>query len=299
MKQLPFLGEDSVLPFQLEASLFRGRLVHLGPTLDMILHQHAYPMAVGCLLGEAMVLAAALSNALKFEGVFTFQVKSDGPVTLLLADVTSDGGIRAYAQHRPLDNVHPYEKLLGAGYLAFTIDQNQKQDRYQGIVALEGENIAESVQHYFRQSEQIPTGLIAHVNQDEHGRWHGGCLMLQKMPREGGLPHETESSAADDWHRAMMLMGTCEKNELIGTSVSPEELLFRLFHEDGVRVFEPHGLRHQCRCSQERVSMMLLSLPEVEVEDLAVNDVVSVTCEFCNTLYSYDGEQRKKLYQTR
>ncbi len=330
---------DLVQPFQLETGSFRGRLVRLGPALDLILHQHAYPDAVGGLLGEAMVMAAALGTALKYEGVFTLQVKGDGPVKMLVADVTHDGGIRAYAQYGADDVkaqtakanlrvVTPEgtlkaspgfndSKLLGKGYLAFTCmlaGGKSGEDRYQGIVELEGGSLAEAVQHYFRQSEQLPTGIVAAARRDEHGRWQGGCLMLQQMPRTGG--HSTRSVFAhddddgeggdlalndtaigDSWHRAMLLMGTCTHEELTDPNLPPLDLLYRLFHEEGVRVFEPHSFRHQCRCSESRVAAMLGSLPRHEVEDLAIDGVVDVTCEFCNKNYKFDATQRAALFQ--
>jgi molecular chaperone Hsp33 len=299
MEENPAILDDLVQPFQLESGPLRGRLVRLGPALDLILYQHAYPPAVGALLGEAIVIASALGTTLKYEGVFTLQAKSDGPVRLLVADVTSDGGIRAYAQHHGIDGIGAGVPLLGKGYLAFTVDQQVKDDRYQGIVQLESENLAEAVQHYFRQSEQLPTGIIAAAKRDAQGRWRGGCLILQQMPWAIGGERGariTDTSSEDNWQRAMMLMGTCGANELTDPNLSPNELLFRLFHEEGVRVYEPHTFRHQCRCSEVRVTEMLKALPRAEVETLAIDGIVSVTCEFCNKSYRFDEAQRAVLY---
>jgi molecular chaperone Hsp33 len=294
--------DDLVQPFQLESSSLRGRLVRLGPALDIILHQHAYPDAVGGLLAEAMTVAAALGTSLKYDGVFTLQAKGDGPVKMLVTDVASDGGIRGYAQYDAarLKDVKAGNRLLGNGYLAFTVDQQVKEDRYQGIVELEGETIAAAVQHYFRQSEQIQTGIMAAVHRDDMGRWRGGCLMLQRIPREGGILPRAEStidtSHEDDWHRAMLLMGSCTPAELTSPALDANELLYRLFHEEGVRVYDPHAFRHQCRCSETRVENMLKSLPMKEVEALAINGLVSVTCEFCNKSYAFDEKRRRKLF---
>lgn len=292
------LTDDLVQTFQLESSPLRGRLVKLGPALDLILHQHAYPPAVGALLAEAITIASALGAALKYEGVFTFQAKGDGPLRLLVADVTHEGGLRAYAQTQEghdFTGAVPDTKLLGKGYLAFTVDQKNKDDRYQGIVTLEGGTLAEAVQHYFRQSEQLPTGIVASVQQDQHGRWRGGCLMVQQMPKEGAA-HVSDTATADDWYRVMMLMGTAKAEELTDRVLAPEELLYRLFHEEGVRVYEPHAFRHECRCSEVRVTTMLRSLPRDEIEELADNGIVAVTCEFCNRSYRFDEKQREKLY---
>ncbi len=290
--------DDYVLPFQLESAPLRGRLVRLGPVIDTILHQHAYPQAIGVLLSEAITLGVALGTSLKFDGVFTLQAKGDGLVRLLVADITHDGGIRAYAQFEEtkLIDVKADTHLLGKGYLAFTVDQKMKQDRYQGIVELDGGTLAEAVQHYFRQSEQLPTGVVVAVRRDDQGHWHGGCLMLQQMPREGGISHASDTSVADDWHRAMLLLGTCTPEELTDPTLSAENLLIRLFHEEGVRAYDPMGLRHQCRCSAERVTDMLRSLPRPEIEDLAVNGLISVTCEFCNKTYEFDQAKRDRIY---
>lgn len=293
---------DFVKVFQLETTQLRGRLVRLGPTLDLILNQHAYPEPIGKLLAEAMVIAAALGTSLKYDGIFTLQAKGDGPVRLLVADVTNDGGIRAYAQFSAKDipEGEANLRLLGKGYLAFTVDQKLNSDRYQGIVELQNSSLADAVQHYFRQSEQLPTGIIAAVRRDDLGRWHGGCLMLQQMPREGGVGgaflRDSSMASDDDWYRSMMLMGTCTPDELINPNLSADELLYRLFHEEGVRVYEPHPFRHQCRCSEQRVTNMLRSLPREEIEQMSVNGIVEVTCEFCNRSYSFDEDARDALY---
>lgn len=297
-------ADDLIQSFQLESSHLRGRIVRLGDVLDLVLHQHDYPEAVGHLLGEAVVLAAALASALKYNGVFTLQAKGDGPVRLLVVDITSDGGLRAYAQFdkERLGSLSAHRSLLGKGYMAFTCTPQVREgepagERYQGIVALEGETLAEAIQHYFRQSEQIPTGLVAAVRRDDGGHWRGGCLLLQRMPREGGINVESATPEAEDWTRAMIVMGTCRSEELTDVFLPAETLLFRLFHEEGVRVYAPQALRHQCRCSHDRVRGMLRSLPQTEVEDLAENGLVTVTCEFCNKSYGFDAHEREELYR--
>jgi len=291
-------GDNLVQPFQLESSHLRGRLGRLGSVLDIILHQHAYPDVVGGLLAEAIVIATVLASSLKYEGVFTLQAKGDGAVSLLVADVTHEGGVRAYAQFDKdkLGDAPPDTRLLGKGYLAFTCSLAQQEDRYQGIVALEGGTLAEAVQHYFRQSEQLPTGITVSAHRDAQGRWRAGCLLLQRMPREGGINVESATPEAEDWTRAMIVMGTCTPHELTDATLSPETLLFRLFHEEGVRVYESQHFRHQCRCSQTRVEGMLRSLPRAEIEDLAIEGSVTVTCEFCNKNYIFSDKDRDKLY---
>ncbi len=281
------IQDDFVLPFQLENNQLRGRLVWLGASLDAILKQHDYPPKVGRLLGESVALTLALGSSLKFDGVFTLQVKSASAVRLLVADVTTGGDVRAYAQFDPERLKNEAAALVGDGYLAFTVDQAEVDDRYQGIVKLEGDNLAEAVQHYFRQSEQIPTGIMAAAGQNGEGRWRGGALMLQRMPSEGGTAQGKDTAQEDDWLRAMTIMQTCTFEELTDPALSSEDLLFRLFHEDGVRVFDAKPVRHKSRCSTERVKAMLDGLPREEVKHLAVDGKVSVTCEFCNRSYDF------------
>jgi molecular chaperone Hsp33 len=292
--------DDIVQSFQLESSPLRGRSVRLGVALDVILHQHAYPDAVGTLLAQAIVIATALASSLQYDGVFTLQAKGDGAVRLLVADVASDGGLRGYAQfdQEKLDALPADTRLFGKGFLAFTCTPKGQDERYQGIVALEGGTLAEAVQHYFRQSEQIPTGILAAAARDAQGHWRGGCLLLQRMPREGGINVELATPETESWTRAMMLMGTCTAAELTDATLEPNTLLFRLFHEEGVRVYDPLALRHQCRCSPTRVENMLRSLPRAEIEALAVGGLVTVNCEFCNKTYPFDEKAIDLLYET-
>ncbi len=305
--------DDFVQPFQLETSQLRGRLVRLGSAVDTVLQQHAYPQPVAQLLAETMAVAAALATALKYDGVFTLQSKGDGPVRLLVADVTSEGGVRGYAQfdqERMVDGARGLG-LLGKGYLAFTVTQPQTNDRYQGIVELKNDNptdnMASAVQHYFQQSEQLPTGLTVHAVADEKGSWRAGCLMLQRMPRSGGIwtgsdqdrPNLSvvDDAAEEDWARSVTLMETCRADEILSPELPPADLLYRLFHQEGVRVYEARLFDHQCRCSEKRVRNMLRSLPRDEVEKMAVDDIIKITCEFCNRHYAYDRQQRDELYQ--
>lgn len=290
INKLPTCDDGFVLPFQIESSSLRGRLIRLDKALDDILHKHLYPVSVATLLGEAVAIAAALGSSLKYNGIFTLQVKSDGPVRLLVADVTSDGDVRACAKFDSERVNLEGTALLGKGYLVFTADQQTNNDRYQGVVNLEGESISEAVQHYFRQSEQIPTGIIAAANQNETGKWNAGCLLLQRMPNEGGIAVTTDMSKEDDWLRAMMFMRTCTHEELTSPSVDSEYLLFKLFNEEGVRAYDKKPLRHKCRCSQERVLSLIKSMPKAEIEYLTVNGKISVICEFCNAEYVFDKE---------
>ena len=289
--------DDIVIPFQLENGNIRGRIARLGPSLNEILHRHTYPQAVGELLGEAMVVASVLGTSLKFDGVFTFQAKSDGAVSMMVSDVSNDGSIRAYAQYDKDKLKDGGGPLLGKGYLAFTADGLKENERYQGIVELEGKSLSEAVQHYFKQSEQIPTGIMAAVKCDAAGNWRGGCIMLQRMPKEGGTAVANDTSVEDDWLRSMVLMKSCSAAELTDSALSSEDLLYRLFNQEGVRVYDPLYLRHRCRCSDDRVASMLRGMPRNEVEALAVNGTVTITCEFCNRSYSFGEERLREIYK--
>ena len=293
---MPRPDDDTAQPFQIEASGLRGRLVRLGPALDAILATHAYPTPVSHALGEMVVVSAVLSSLLKYDGIFTLQTSSNGPVRTLMADITSDGAMRGYARFDadalPDDDWVPLDALLGRGHLAFTVDQGTHTERYQGIVDLKGSTVAECLQHYFRQSEQIDVGLKSALMATPDG-WRGGGLLVQRLP---DATPDMPSDHEDDWRRAMVLMESCTDGELAGPDVPINDLLFRLFHEDGVRVFAPSSLMQRCRCSRERVEMILRSLDPAEVEDHKVDGVVTMTCEFCNTTYAFDAADLARLF---
>lgn len=281
-----------ILPFQLESSALRGRLVRLEGALDDILTAHAYPDKINKPLAETVTLCAMLSSMLKYEGIFTLQVQGDGPVSMLVSDVTSDGTIRgcaAFDADRLALAGESLTDLYGKGYIAFTVDQGPDTERYQGIVELKGNSLIDSVQHYFTQSEQIDTGIIM-----ASGRVDGVCraqgLMLQRMPEEGG--HSLAGSGEeDDWRRAMILMQSCKDEELLDPALAAEDILTRLFHEEGVRVFNPKPVQKGCRCSEERVENIIQMMSSEEREEMTVNGEITVTCEFCSRAYVFDPAQ--------
>ena len=295
--------DDLIQPFQIDRFALRGRLVRLGPTIDTILKQHAYPEPVAAMLGEAITLAVVLAGALKYDGIFTLQTKGDGPVRLMVADVTTEGAVRGYAQYddaeleaalgqAPAPDV---PALIGRGYIAFTVDQGEDTERYQGIVDLSGDTLAACAQHYFRQSEQVQAGIKLAVGRTgPEGGWRAGGLMIQRVPPEGGwgvLPDDVE----DGWRRAMVLMSSATEEELVDRELSPHRLLFRLFHEDGVRVYPTHGLEARCRCSRERIEGILRAFPTAELDDMKKDPVTTVTCQFCNRRYEFDEADLDRL----
>lgn len=289
--------DDILQPFQLESAGARGALVRMGPAVDSILERHDYPETVLRLLGEALSLAVLLAGRLKFDGIFTLQTQSDGPVGMMVADFRTDGSLRGMAKideaalraagaaaGRP-----SLQALTGQGYLAFTVDQGSDTDRYQGIVELAGESLAAGAQNYFRHSEQLATFLSLACERDGSGRWRGGGLVLQRMPDRTPML-EAVTSDTEGWHTATVLASSVRSEELVDPDLAANDLLWRLFHEAGVRVYEPRTFRAHCRCSADRVANVLRSFPRADVADMADEGKIEVTCEFCNTKYHFDEE---------
>jgi molecular chaperone Hsp33 len=306
-------GDDLVLPFHLVASRLSGRLVRLGPAVDTILTRHDYPEPVGHALGEALALTALMATALRFdsphEGRFIFQTKADGPLGLLVVHYDQPGKLRGYAAH---DKARTHEmaasgrgdqgRLIGRGTLAMTIDPGGELDRYQGIVPLEGRALVDAALAYFRQSEQLPTFIRLAVARhygaapgetQRTWHWRAGGLMIQQLPREGGRREAAahrEEDDAENWNRARHLAATVEDHELLDPLLSPERLLYRLFHEEGVRVTPATALAAECRCSRERIHAYLQRFGAEELKDLREPDGgVTVTCEFCSRKYRFSA----------
>ena len=301
-------ADDIVLPFQIAAHALRGRLVRLGPAVDAILNRHVYPEPVALLLGEALTLAAALAATLKYDGVFTLQTKGDGPVSMLVADVTTQGALRGYAQvdhvrlkaalDRPGPDIEhdPVPRLLGAGYLAFTVDQGTASDRYQGIVELNGATLADCIHHYFRQSEQLQATInlaVGRADADGGKRWRAGALIIQRLPEMRGGDADAEE---EGWGDAAAKLASCTRAELLDPDLPPDRLLYRLFHKGGIRAYRQRKLADSCRCSRQRVARMLRGLPMAELEDLKVDSRLVVTCEFCNRGYGFDQREIAQLH---
>ncbi len=286
-------ADDLIQPYQIEASAIRGRLVRLGPALDEMLTRHDYPDAIAAMLGKALALAVLLAAALKYKGIFTLQTKGNGPLSLLVADVTSAGDLRGYAQFdaeaaaavlSQTGATPSVPRLFGAGYLAVTVDQGAHTERYQGIVELTGATLADCVHHYFRQSEQLETAVKLASARDSAGRWRAGGLMIQRMPDPGGLAPERDE---ESWRRAAAFMASSTNAELLDPDLPADRLLYRLFHEDGIRAFRPRPLRFACRCSRVRVADMLGALPVGDIAEMREDRETVVTCEFCSARYVF------------
>jgi len=308
--------DDAVLPFSVEPLDLRGRVVRLGPAIDTLIARHGYPDAVARVVGEAAALTVLLGSSLKFEGRFQLQTKTDGPIEMIVVDFDTPDRLRAYARFdaekvaQALDGGSKDSgALIGHGYLAMTIDQGTDMSRYQGVVPMEGQSLEVAGDQYFRQSEQIPTRIrLAVAEHLDGGRasYRAGGLLAQFMPssserqRQGDLPpgdipeghpslDETETDIDDAWLEAKALIDTVEDHELVDPAVTSEVLLYRLFHERGVRVFERQDVREACRCSQERIMLMMRQFSKKDRADMVGdNGRIGITCEFFSRLYDLD-----------
>ena len=317
---------DRVLPFQVDGLDVRGRMVHLNEAVTSIIQRHDYPDAVNRLLAEALALTALLGSSLKFEGKFILQVQSKGPVNMLVVDFNAPDAMRAYVRFDEDDlaelikrgETRP-EQLLGEGHLVMTIDQGAYMNRYQGVVILDGKSLEEAAHSYFMQSEQLPTRVRLAATEmvtkqngsNPKSEWIAGGLLVQYLPHSSAdIPHrdlhpgdhpDPEMQAtlhveeADVWRECEALVSTIDDHELTDPDVTAETLLYRLFHENGPRVFDPTQLHDRCTCSREKIGAMLNNFKSEEVEDMVVDGKIEVKCEFCSTRYEFDPAEARAL----
>ena len=308
------LTDDLIQPFQIETLFAEGRLVRLGRAVDAVLGAHNYPEPVARLLGECLTMAAVLAGGMKYDGVLTLQLKGDGPVRILVADVTSEGAVRGYAQfdQARLDQAQlepagagPVPRLLGAAHLALTVDQGPETERYQGLVALEGKTLTDCAHAYLRASVQLDAAVRLAVGRVPAGKgglaWRAGGLMVQRLAfvdRQRLSGEALDEDQEEGWRRAVILLNATTGDELLDPALHPHRLLYRLFNQDPVRVFEPAPLAMACRCSEVRVEHVLRSFPRAEIETMKVDNKVIVTCEFCNASYEFDAHRLDGIYTT-
>jgi molecular chaperone Hsp33 len=287
--------DDLVGAFQIEGEPVRGRVARLGPAIHEILTGHAYPEAVANLLGEACALAALVGSNLKFEGRLIVQAQGSGPVRYVVADYDTTGGLRGYCRYDADEVAKACEgfvrpgarSLLGDGIFIMTVDQGADMERYQGVTAIEGETLALCAEQYFAQSEQTPTRVRLAVGQADEGdgpQWRAGGVLIQLIAED-----QARGSTEEAWNRTQILFETIGEDELIDPRLASNTLLWRLFHEDGVRVFGPKPLRAFCRCSQHRIETVLKSFPAAERAEMVEDDgKIRVTCEYCSRVYSVE-----------
>ncbi|MBU2534188.1 MAG: Hsp33 family molecular chaperone [Alphaproteobacteria bacterium] len=306
------LQDDYVLPFSTDKSRALGRLVRLGPIADEILKRHDYPAGVSEVLGQALALTGMLGSTLKFEGNLILQTQTNGPLGFLVANFEAPGKLRGYAsfdeQRRAEFEIEPrhHGRLLGDGHLALTIDPGGYMDRYQGIVSLAGNNLSEAANSYFRDSEQLPTYVRLAIARHHGGtvgdgewHWRAGGIMVQYVSPVGGRQEADEDEGGnanwlmgereEDWQRVSMLAATVEDHELLDPMLSSERLLYRLFHEEGVRAGEALPLQSFCRCSRERVETFISTFKGDDIAGMLDQDgKIAITCEFCNEVYRFE-----------
>ncbi|WP_339915111.1 Hsp33 family molecular chaperone [uncultured Brevundimonas sp.] len=290
--------DDIAAAFQIEGWPVRGRLVRMGAVIDTILSAHAYPEPVAALLGEACALAALVGSSLKFEGHLTIQVQGDGPVRYAVADYDTSGTMRGFCRY-DADEVAAAstgfarpgaQTLLGQGLFIMTLDRGPDFERTQGITPIEGESLSLCAEHYFQQSEQVPTRVRLSVGEitDETGtHWRAGGAMIQTIASD-----DARGSTREVWDRSRALFQTLADDELLDPTITPEILLFRLFHEDGVRLEDARTLQAICRCSKDRIGAVLSSFdPEARADMVEADGKIRVTCEYCSTVYELEPEE--------
>lgn len=307
--------DDSVLPFQLDASDIRGRVARLDGVLDGVLKQHDYPEVVEAFVAEMALLTALIGQTIKLRWKLSLQVQSKGALRMIATDYfgpEKDGQparIRAYASFDKdrLDEINNHE-VLREGYFAVMIDQGEGMTPYQGITPLNGTSLAECAEAYFAQSEQLPTrfqlsfGKSTESTGPEH--WRAGGVMLQQLPKSSQFVADGPGSGevlqaadilqgddAENWQRVNVLLDTVEELELIGPTVAPDELLVRLFHEESPRVFDSQPVRFGCTCSEQKVrqSLSIYSMRDIQ-KMTTVEGTVTADCQFCGAHYVLDPQ---------
>jgi len=285
-----------VQPFHLHDKPVRGRLVRLGPLADALLTRHDGHPAVTALAGQALALTAGLASALKFRGSFSLQAKGDGPVSMLLADCTDGGALRGYARADAErlaamlagDESPSASALLGTGFLAFTCDQGPDMDRYQGIVAIEGDSLTDMTATYFSTSEQLATHVQLACARTEAG-WRAAALILERVAGQGGIGAELDAEAQDEaWRTAVALAATLTDAELLDDSLPGERLLHRLFALEGLALDRARALSYGCRCSRAKLAGVLAGFGEEDLDHMAEDGTITMTCEFCNLGFRFD-----------
>ena len=297
---------DSCVSFSLANGAFVGRIVRLDNVLQDILQKHNYPLNVSTALSEVSALAVLLSSQLKYDGLFTLQLQGNGPVSVLVADVTSDHKVRACAKfdeaqlnkakalRKTEDIIEQVPHLVGGGHMAFTIDQGANTDLYQGVVDIQGKTLSEVALRYFKLSEQIDTVLKLFVKypQSESDSFYAAGIMLQKVPLKGGLEVKTDEEEQNRiFEDAKAFVLSLSENEVFDKDLSSDDILYRLFHSLDVKVTKEEKYNFGCRCSKDKLFSTLSTFNKEDIEAMVVDGKISATCHFCSTEYVFDKEE--------
>ena len=296
---------DTCLSFNLDNNIFRGRIVRLDHVLQEIFSHRQYPDNVAAAVAETTVLGVVLASLMKFDGLFTLQMQGDGPLSVLVTDVSSAGKIRSCAKYdgeaiekmqvlrKTTGTIEPAPHWLGNGSLIFTVDQGKNTEMYQGDVDLQGKNLTECALRYFKNSEQIDTYLRLFSQKNAKGLWQAGALLLQKMPVVGGTAasEDNQEKIAALWEEDKILSDSLKQEEMFDENLRMEDILFRLFHEHQVRVVKEDDFTFGCRCNREKLFNTLSSMSEKDIEDMSENGKITATCNFCGQVYSFDKSE--------
>lgn len=294
----PVIHDDLAAAFQIDGWPVRGRLVRMGDAINTVLSSHNYPLPVARLLGEACALAALVGSSLKFEGRLLVQAQGNGPVRYVLADYGTDGSLRGFCRYdegelaaacETKDNPGA-EDLLGKGVFIMTLDRGPDFERTQGLTPIEGDSLSSCAEHYFVQSEQVPTKVnlaLGQITTDTGTQYRAGGALIQVIAAD-----DARGSTEEVWERSRALFATLTDDELVDPTITPETLLFRLFHEDGVRLEGATPIKAQCRCSRDRIVTVLQSFPEEDREEMIEDDgKIHANCEYCSTDYLIDPSE--------
>ena len=292
----PPIFQDTCLPFQIEGQDIKGRVVRLSSSVNEILVNHKYPDHVAKLVGQSLAFTALIGSLMKYDGILTMQMKGDGPFRVLVCDFHKEGeanagNVRGYASFEEnLEMNDNISELFGENsYMAITIDQGKFMERYQGIVSLDGESLTDAAEEYFRSSEQLPTKVMLSCDKDENGVWQAGAIMIQHYARNTEEEYNREEETTkDEWNTASVFLSSLKKTELLDKHLSLQNLLIRMYHETGVRIFNHTDVAAGCRCSEDKIRTVLASLDLEELNDIAEGGKINVTCDFCTTNHQFE-----------
>ena len=285
--------DNHIIPFQLGGNRVRGSIVRLGTAVSEIIKRHNYPKNIESLLADTLTITACLGSRMKHDGVFTIQAKGTGEVHTLFSDVTNNGFLRGYVGFNTDLSIQDKDliSLMVSGHITFTLDQGKYSKRYQGIVALEDKSISKSAELYFNNSEQLETKFVVFNNYDSEGSFKkklfsSGLIMLQKMPNKTDMDEEENREV---WENSLNFLSTLKKEECLSVSLTSRDILFRLFNEVGVTVYDEIVIQDKCRCSKEKVELAIKNLNKDELNEIAdEKGNIKVICEFCKMERSFN-----------
>ena len=285
--------DNHIIPFQLGGNRVRGSIVRLGTAVSDIIKRHKYPQNIESLLADTLTITACLGSRMKHDGVFTIQAKGTGEVHTLFSDVTNNGFLRGYVGFNTDLTIQDKDliSLMVSGHITFTLDQGKYSKRYQGIVALEDKSISKSAELYFNNSEQLETKFVVFNNYDsecssKEKLFSSGLIMLQKMPDKTDMDEEENIEV---WKNSLNFLSTLKKEECLSVSLTSRDILFRLFNEVGVTVYDEIVIQDKCRCSKEKVELAIKKLNKDELNEIAdEKGNIKVICEFCKMERSFN-----------